>query len=64
MVYLKYNNVKLPVLDNYNIAKSSQEITFSDLKCDFTGHQKADLPEKYQEVRVVEESKVNREIEK
>lgn len=64
MVYLKYNSVKLPVLDNYNIAKSSQEITFSDLKCDFTGHQKADLPEKYQEVRVVEESKVNREIEK
>lgn len=64
MVYLKYNSVKLPVLDNYNIAKSSQEITFSDLKCDFTGHQKADLPEKYQEVMVVEESKVNREIEK
>nr|DAZ18940.1 MAG TPA: hypothetical protein [Caudoviricetes sp.] len=64
MVYLKYNSVKLPVLDNYNIAKSSQEITFSDLKCDFTGHQKVDLPEKYQEVRVVEESKVNREIEK
>ena len=64
MVYLKYNSVKLPVLDNYNIAKSSQEITFSDLKCDFTGHQKTDLPEKYQEVRVVEESKVNREIEK
>lgn len=61
MVYLKYNSVKLPVLDNYNIAKSSQEITFSDLKCDFTGHQKADLPEKYQEVRVVEESETNQE---
>ena len=62
MVYLKYNNVKLPVLDNYNIVKSSQEITFSDLKCDFTGYQKTDLPEKYQEVRVTEE--LNREIEK
>lgn len=61
MVYLKYNSVKLPVLNNYNIVKSSQEITFSDLKCDFTGHQKADLPEKYQEVRVVEESETNQE---
>ena len=61
MVYLKYNSVKLPVLDNYNIAKSSQELTFSDLKCDFTGHQKADLPEKYQEVMVVEESETNQE---
>lgn len=57
MVYLEYNSVKLLVLDDYNIAKSSQELTFSDIKCDFTGHSAEDLPEKYQEIKVISEEK-------
>ena len=63
MVYLKYNKVKLPAFDDYSIVKSSQEITFSDLKCDFDGYTKEDLPEKYQEVKVVEEQKMNQQVE-
>ena len=57
MVYLEYNSVKLLVLDDYSIVKSSQELTFSDIKCDFTGHSAEDLPEKYQEIKVISEEK-------
>lgn len=63
MVYLEYEKTKLPVLDGYNITKSSQEIAYSDLKCDFTGRTAVELPQKYEEVKVVEERYVDTIIE-
>ncbi len=63
MVYLEYEKTKLPVLDGYNITKSSQEIAYSDLKCDFTGRTADELPQKYEEVKVVEERDVDTIIE-
>lgn len=59
MVYLEYEKTRLPVLDGYNITKSSQEIAYSDFKCDFTGRTPDELPQKYEEVKVVEERELN-----
>ena len=59
IIKYKKNNttdVKLRILNNYEITKSSQEISYSDLTCDFTNHSVNDLPEKYQEVKLVEEN--------
>lgn len=50
--------IELKVLDNYSISKSSQEVTFSSITCDFTGYTAEDLPEKYQEVTLEENGKV------
>lgn len=54
MTKLIYGDVELYVLDNYNIEKSSQEVTFNSITCDFTGYTQKELPEKYQEVKLVE----------
>lgn len=59
MKRLKYKKnaneyVELKLLDAYEITRSSQEVSYSDLKCDFTGHTIDDLPDKYQEVQIVE----------
>lgn len=58
MLYLKYGEVSLPILESYSITKSSQDITFSDLQCDFTEHTIEDLPEKYQEVKIANGTKI------
>lgn len=55
MIVLKYNDVSLPIQNSYSITKSSQEVQFSDLTCDFTGKGKEDLPIKYQEVKVLDD---------
>lgn len=53
MMVLKYDDIELPIIDdNYSIDKSSQEVSFSDLTCDFTDKEKEQLPEKYQEIKV------------
>jgi hypothetical protein len=57
MMYLEYEDVKLPILDGYNITKSSQEIAFSDIKCEFTGNTVDKLPDRYEEVRITEKDK-------
>ena len=58
MMYLEYENIKLPILDGCNITKSSQEITFSDIKCEFSGHTSKELPDRYQEVKVTEKDEI------
>lgn len=45
--------IELPIINNYEITKSSQEVTYSDLTCDFTNKTADDLPEKYQEVKII-----------
>lgn len=62
MVYLKYGKVKLKIIDGYDITKSSQEVTFNSIKCDFTGHKADELPERYQEVEIIEEKTILDEI--
>lgn len=57
MMYLEYENVKLPVLDGYDITTSSQEVAFSDIKCEFTGNTIDNLPDRYEEVKITEEGK-------
>lgn len=54
---IKYGDVELPVYNDYNITKSSQDISYSDFSCDYTGHTKNELPERYQEVEIIENNK-------
>lgn len=60
-VVLRYGNIDLDIFGEYNITKSSQDVTYSDINCDYTGHTKAELPEKYQEVQIVQ---IDNNIEK
>ena len=58
----KEEYVELRILNNYEITKSSQEITYSDLTCDFTYFDSDDLPEKYQEVQIIDKNGYDIEI--
>lgn len=46
--------VDLPIIETYEITKSSQEVSYSDLTCDFINKTVNDLPEKYQEVKIID----------
>lgn len=50
--------VELPIFNNYSLTKSSQDISYSDFCCDYTGYTKEDLPEKYQEVQIIDENNI------
>lgn len=54
MIKLKYGNLALDVFDGYEITNSSQDVAFNDLVCDFTNRTIEELPEKYQETKLVE----------
>lgn len=62
-VVLRYGNTDLNIYDGYDLTKSSQEVTYSDLTCEFTGHSVDELPERYQEAKIIEKQKVNQEVE-
>ena len=62
-VVLRYGNTDLNIHDGYDLAKSSQEVTYSDLTCEFTEHSAEELPERYQEAKIIEKQKVNQEVE-
>lgn len=53
-VVLRYKNIDLDIFGNLNITKASQNISYSNINCDFTGHSKEDLPDKYQEVQIIQ----------
>jgi len=55
---LEYGDVQLKVLNDYSIEKSSQEVTFNAITCDFTGNTQEDLPDKYQEVKLIENGNI------
>lgn len=55
MIVLKYGNTSLLAHSGYNITKSSQEVQFSDITCDFNDKTKDDLPIKYQEAQLIDE---------
>ena len=50
---LKYGDVELEMQDGYEITKSSQDISYSYISCDFTNKTKAELPERYQETKII-----------
>ena len=54
MIKLKYGNIMLDIYNEYQITKSSQEVTFNDLTCDFTNRTVEELPEKYQEAKLID----------
>lgn len=58
MTTLEYGNCKLDILNRYSITKSSQDVTFNSITCDFTNHIKEDLPDKYQEVKIIEDGNI------
>lgn len=49
---IEYGDVQLQLIDGYDLTKSSQTVSFSNLKADFTNHTSADLPQKYQECKI------------
>lgn len=49
---IEYGEIQLPLLNGYDLNKSSQTVSFSNLKCDFTNHTSDDLPQRYQECNV------------
>lgn len=51
---LKYGDVELEIEEGYEITKSSQDIVYSDITCNFIGYGEAHLPERYQEVQIVD----------
>ena len=49
-----YNNKSYKILDGYNLKYSNNEVTFNDIKIDFTKGTILDIPYKYQEIKIVE----------
>ena len=54
MWYAKWNNKKYKMLDSAEIEKSSREVTYTDLKLDFSECTMEDLPYAQQEVKIVD----------
>ena len=48
MIKLEYNGSYYDLLDTYSINRSSRQVTFNNLKIDFTNKTTSDLPTKYQ----------------
>lgn len=61
MTVLRYGNIDLQMYGEYNITKSSQDVVYSDIWCDYTGYTRQQLPEKYQEVQIIQKDNLNNE---
>ena len=49
-----YNNKSFKILNGYNFKFSNNEVTFNDIIIDFTGCTIADIPYKYQEIKIMQ----------
>ncbi len=49
-----YNNKSFKILNEYNFKFSNNEVTFNDIIIDFTGCTIADIPYKYQEIKIMQ----------
>lgn len=54
IIKLVYNNKAFDILNSYTITNSCKDVTFNDITIDFTGYTFADIPLKYQEVKIKE----------
>lgn len=50
---LVYNGKAYKIIDSYEVKSSNNEVTFNDIVIDFTGRSIADIPYKYQEIKVM-----------
>ena len=62
MKKVKYNGKLFKMLDNCGFKSSNNEVTFNDIKIDFTGYSLEDIPFKYQKIEVVEIEENQEEI--
>ena len=51
---LVYNNKIFKILNEYGFKFSNNEVTFNDITIDFTGYTLADIPYKYQEIKIMQ----------
>ena len=58
MIRLRYNNKSFKIIDSCGFKESNNEVTFNDIKIDFTGHSFEDIPFKYQKVEIVKDNVV------
>lgn len=49
-----YNNKAFKILNEYGFKFSNNEVTFNDITIDFTGCTLADIPYKYQEIKIMQ----------
>lgn len=49
---IEYGDIQLSLIGSYDLNKSSQAVSFSNLTCDFTNHTSDDLPQRYEECQV------------
>ena len=49
-----YNNKAFKIIDEYSTKFSNNEVTFNDIKIDFTNRSIADIPYKYQEIKIMQ----------
>lgn len=61
MIRLIYNNTAFRILNDFQISNSGTDVTFNDVTIDFTGYELADMPFKYQEIKI-KECKDNEDI--
>lgn len=54
MIRLIYNKKAFKIVDEYNLQFSNNEVTFSEITIDFTGHSLIDIPFKYQKIEIKE----------
>ena len=62
MKKVKYNGKLFKLLDNCGFKSSNNEVTFNDIKIDFTGCSLKDIPFKYQKIEVIEKKGEQEEI--
>lgn len=54
VIRVVYNDKSFKILNEYSIKSSNNEVTFNDIKIDFTGYTLEDMPYKYQEIKIVQ----------
>lgn len=62
MIRLKIRDKYYKIIDSFLINKSSREVTFNNLKIDFSNGTSFDLPYKYQECQIIEINKTKENI--
>lgn len=58
MQYLRFNKKDFKIQGNYNIKQSNSEVTFQDVKIDFSDGTIMDIPYKYQECQIIKDNEV------
>ena len=55
---IEYGDTQLRIIGDYDLTKSSQDLSYGNITCDFTDKDQSNLPERYQECRVIIDGKV------